>query len=131
MSINEEAKELLRDDIMPILLDNGLGAHRFATRIATRYGIACTLCGERRNLLDLLDLNTGFYRLSRHRGSRLAAEQLTDLAELYSDRLLLLVPIRASDCAWLAEQRAVLESRFVCVEREELEENWLRILGIG
>ena len=128
--MNEEARELLRDEVLPILLGNGVAAHRFASRLSRRYGVACLLCAEHRNLLDLLDLNTGFYRLSRQ-SERLCAEQLSDLSELYSDRLLLLVPMSDAEREWLCRQAELLETRFVCVEPSELEEAWLKILGVG
>ena len=119
--MNEETRELLRDDILPVILGNGIDAHRLASRLLARYGVACTLCGERRNLLDWFDLNASFFRISRKRGSRLAAEQLADLAEENRDRFLLLVPMTDADRVLIGEQAELLESRFVCVGESELE----------
>lgn len=128
--MNEEARELLRDDILPLVLGHGVEAHRFASRMLTRYGVACMLCGERKNLLDWVDLNSSFLPLSRAQDARLAVEQLMDFAEANQDRLLLLIPMDGSDRAWIEEQAELLETRFVCVAPNELESGWLNTLKI-
>lgn len=129
--MNEEARELLREDILPVVLGHGIEAHRFAARLLSRYGVACVLCGERKNLLDWLDLSTGFFRISYNRDLRLAAEQLVDFAEENRDRFLLLIEMKESDRNWSEEQTELIETRFVCVEPNELEGDWLNTLKIG
>lgn len=128
--MNEETRELLRDDILPVVLGNGFTAHQLSSRLLARYGLSCTLCGARRNLLDFLDMSADFLRLASKSGGRLVAEQLIDFAELHADRFLLLVPASDSARAFLREQAEILEARFVCVEPSKLEGEWLARIGI-
>ena len=76
-------KELLRESVLPVILQNGLSAHRLSMRIFRRYKIVSLLCGNRKSLLDTLDLSCGFMRLFRTSDERIAAEQLCDLADEY------------------------------------------------
>ena len=129
--MNEEARELLREDILPVVLGNGIDAHRLAARLLSRYGVMCMLCGERKNLLDWLDLSTCFLRISYKRDLRLAADQLVDFAEENRERFLLLVPMDSAGHTVIGEQAERLETHFVCVEASELEDGWLNTLDIG
>lgn len=128
--MTEETKELLRQDILPVMLGNGLSAHRLAARIFARYGVVSVLCGARRGFFDCLDPTSVFLRLSRKDSARLFAERLTDFADAHEELLCLLVPMTADASALVSEQAPLLETRFVCVTPEELCGAWLERAGI-
>lgn len=126
--MTEETKELLRQDVLPVVLGNGIAAHRLSSHLMDRYGVASVLCGVRKNLLDCFDPTSSFLHLSRKGASRLTAEQLIDFAEIHSDCLLLLVPLNDTDRAFVSEQSERLEAHFVCAEPRELCGAWLYTL---
>ena len=106
-------KELLRESVLPVILQNGLSAHRLSMRIFRRYKIVSLLCGNRKSLLDTLDLSCGFMRLFRTSDERIAAEQLCDLADEYRDCTFVLIPLSKRDRAFTDRYSEQLESRFI------------------
>ena len=118
---DEDVKELMRDEVLPVILGNGIGAHMLSLDLLVKYGISSVLCGEKRNFLNLFDLKCGFLHFINDEDGRLCVEQLTDLFDDADGRIAVLV---ASDERWrgLMEQNAeTLESRYILAySREEL-----------
>ena len=129
--MTEETKDLLRQDILPVLLGNGMAAHRLSAQLSARYGVGSLLCGAHRGLLDLMDPTSVFFRLCYKESGRLAAEQLVDFFDAHDDLFCLLVPMTADARAFVSEQSELLETRFVCVEPNKLCGAWLDPTGIS
>lgn len=110
------ARSLVSDDfcetVVPVILSNSIQAHFRALRWQSRYGIASVLCGQRKNIFDMLSLDSGFLLLDGERG-RLAAEQLIDFAEDWRECILVLIPVTDSDRAFISQNIEVLESRYL------------------
>ena len=119
--MTEETKALLREGIVPVVLDNHREGHRLAARLYRTFGLPSLVCGARRSFWDLLDPFSAFRPLSLgEKNSRLLSEQLTDLAAEYEDCFLLLIPLHREDRDTIRESGELLESRFVCRAPEEL-----------
>ena len=110
---DREIKELLRESVLPVILQNGLSAHRLSLSIFRRYKIVSLLCGKRKGLLDALDVSCGFMRLFRTPDERIAAEQLCSLADEYRDCTFELIPLSKRDRAFVSAYAEQLESRFI------------------
>ena len=108
-----ETKEFLRESVVAVILGNGISSHRLAFSLSARYGVCSILCGERKNLLDAIDLRCGFLRMGLRECERLALEQLLELAEEYSEYTLLLVAAEEQDRDFVRRHSDALESRYV------------------
>ena len=113
-----EAKNLLKQYLVPTVLGHGIGAHLLAFRLYWKYGCPSMLCGSRKNLLDLLDPFAGFFRLSME--ERLAAEQLAELADGYEDCIFLSVPLSEEGRSFLRREKDLLDCRYILADPKEL-----------
>lgn len=109
-------KELLSEAVLPVILGNGLAAHRLALRLRLRYGMSSLLCGARISLWDRLHPGCGFLELMSAEDGRLLTEQLIDLADHSEDGLLLLVLLSDGQRTLLSPYCRELESRFILTE---------------
>ncbi|MBQ9782931.1 MAG: hypothetical protein IJW44_00235 [Clostridia bacterium] len=117
-----EVRELLRQCVVPVILDHGLAAHLLALRLFLKYRITSLVCGRKKSLSDLLNPICGFFRLYRQADGRLAAEQLADLADGYGDCLFVLIPLSEEDRTILRRHGASLESRYLICNPKRLFE---------
>lgn len=124
--MTEEAREELRQCLVPVVLDHGFSAHRIAARLRNRLEAEAILCGNRKNLWDFVHPFCSFFRLFRESDERLAAEQLRDLAERSPDCLFWLIPVTERDFRFLQSYAEQLEPYFVCVFPSQLE-----TMGLG
>ena len=119
---HSEAKELLRQCVVPVILGNGIAAHLLASRLFLKYRVPSLVCGQRRNVTNLMNPFCDFFRLYRQKDGRLAAEQLTDLADAYGDCLFVLIPLSEADQVMLRHHRNFLESRYLICSPKRLFE---------
>lgn len=118
-----DTRELLRQCVVPVILDHGFAAHLLALRLFLKYRVTSLVCGRRKSPMDLLDPVCGFFRLYRQEDGRLAAEQLADLADAYGDCLFVLIPLSGEDRSILRHYGADLESRYlVCTPKRLFEQ---------
>ncbi len=117
-----ERRELLRESVVPILLDQTLRAHLLAWRLFLKWGVTSFLCGAKSNPLTTLDPVCRFLQTDRGEG-RLAAEQLTDFAENFGDCLFLLIPMTEANRAFAEAYASVLESRMILAEPQTVFEH--------
>lgn len=117
----ETAKELFCEAVAPVMLSNGFAAHTLALRLNAKYGLSSVLCGKRRNILDLLALDTAFFRLCSE-NSRLRLEQLIDFSDRWNECILVLIPITEADRDFIEENREALECRYLISEGGGIDE---------
>ncbi|MBQ9086628.1 MAG: hypothetical protein IJY47_05525 [Clostridia bacterium] len=115
---NEEFRELVRQFVLPVILDHRMAGHRLAATLHHRYGVSSMVCGPRKNLLDLVDPNTAFLLLFRERSASLAMEQLLDFAREYGELILLLIPMNREQRLFLDAHRDLLESHYIISDPE-------------
>lgn len=116
-----ERRELMRESIVPVLLDQSKNAHLMAWRLFLKWGVTSFLCGTKKSPMTSLDPVCRFLQTDR-RVDRLAAEQLTDFAETGSDCLFLLIPLTGADRAFAKEYASTLESRMIVADPDTLFE---------
>ena len=114
-----ERRDLMRESIVPVLLDQSKAAHLLAWRLFWRWGVTSFLCGEKKSPLTSLDPVCHFLRTDRGE-ARLAAEQLTDFTESARDCLFLLVPLTEADRAFAAAYAPALESRMIVADPQSI-----------
>ena len=117
-----EARELLRQYVVPVILGNGIAAHWLALRLFLKYRVPSLVCGQRRSVTDLANPFCDFFRLYRQKDGRLAAEQLADLADAYGDCLFVLIPLSEADQVMLRRYGSFLESRYLICSPKRLFE---------
>ena len=107
--------EIIREGVLPVLVDNTWEAHRLSARLYGRYGLVSLIVGIPL-LRDLFDLSSRTLRTPPTDCDRLRIEQWLDLATKSKDKLLLLVPCsdRARDEVKCFAH--VLESHFIILE---------------
>ena len=109
------------DAVVPVILSNGVSAHVLAARFQSEFGLSSVLCGERKNILDLLALNCSFLRLDAC-GGRLSLEQLIDFSDAWRECVLVLVPTNDVGRAFISQNRDTLESRFIISDNGRMDE---------
>ncbi|MBR2353249.1 MAG: hypothetical protein IKA76_01950 [Clostridia bacterium] len=119
----KECKQILREDILPVILGNSLTAHRLSLHLFIRYGLSSLVCAEHRGCLGALNPFAGFFPLTEG-SSRLLCEQLEALAERYEGCQLLLIPSSPSERARLEACAPSLESTYFLIDPEDLD-TWL------
>ncbi len=107
-----EWKELIRESVVPILPDQSLRAHLLAFRLFFKWGIVSFLCGKKRALLTALDPVCRFLPINKDE-ERLAAEQLTDFAEAWSDCLFFFLPLTEKDRIFADRYASSLTCRMI------------------
>ena len=107
------AKELFEDSIAVVFLDNGAPSRRLARLLLRKYGVSSLLCGRKKRFADAVDSRFGFIRLDVSADGRLAVERLIDLADEYSDCILILCANTDSGSEFVSLWLDVLESRYV------------------
>ncbi len=112
-----QCKQILREDIQPVILGNSLSAHRLSLSLYARYGLSSLLCASRRSLLDALDPFAYFLPLVTDTEPRLLWEQLRDLSARYEGTLLLLIPSTPQELSRLGAYADALEEDFLLVIR--------------
>ena len=110
-----EIRELMREQLIPILPDQSVRAHLLACRLFLKYGVISFLCGNRQTIPTRLDPFCRFLRLDRE-DERLCAEQLADLTEKHDDRLFLLFALSEKDRAFASAYAPLLESRLILAD---------------
>lgn len=114
-----EIRELMRERMVPILLDQSAKAHTIAARLFLKYGVISFLCGKKQALATRLNPFCRFHRLDRN-DDRLAAEQLTDFSEEFDDCLFFLLPLSEKDRAFVSAFAQLLESRLILANPKSL-----------
>ena len=110
--MDNTAREVFCEAVVPVIMDNGCAAHAKALGASLKHGLSSVLCGKRKNLLDLLNIGSGFLSLSGERG-RLTLEQLLDFADTWNESILVLVPMSDADRKFIEENRESIESRYI------------------
>ena len=116
--VNEDYREMVRQYVLPVILDHGVSAHRLAATLHRKYGILSTLCGKRQNPLDLLDPNVSFLPLAWESNPSLAAEQLLDFSHTYDRLVLILIPMNDEQAQFVLAYEDLLESRYILSDPE-------------
>lgn len=114
------AKHLLRQSIVPVIAGDGLAAHLLALRLFFQYRIVSFRCGQQKSIWDSMNPTEKFFQIYGTSGSRLAAEQLIDLADAYEDCLFVLIWISEEDRNRLKSHISLLESRFILTDAKHL-----------
>ncbi len=116
-----QCKELLREEILPVILGNGRAAHRLCQTIRLHYRLSSLVCGECRTLWDRLDPFAFFYPVIE--GSpALLSEQLQALSHRYEGCLLILIPATEEDARRLAPIGSELESDYILASPSSLQD---------
>ena len=111
--VREEYRELLRQYVLPVILDHSIAAHRLAATLHRKYGIFSTVCGPKQSPLDLLDPNTSFLSLAPPTKPVLLCEQLLDFAHTYDELILLLIPMNEEQERFLDQYESTLECHYI------------------
>ena len=117
---DEQCKQILREDIQPVILGNSPSAHCLALSIYLRYGLSSLLCAPRTGILDKLNPVAHFLPLIADTEPRLVYEQLSDLSARYEGTLLILIPSSSEKLSRLGDYRDALEEHLLLVSREQL-----------
>ena len=112
---NKRTRSLFHDNIIAIIVGNGISAHVAALRLDTELGISSVLCGKRENLLNTLNFKCGFFQLDFRSNPRLAAEQLIYLTEINEDFTHILIPTSENAARFVSDNSELLESRYITV----------------
>ena len=110
-----QCKQLLREDILPVILGNSISAHRLSISIHAKYGLCSLLCAPRSRFLDLINPFAFFLPLMTDTHPRLIREQLSDLSMRYENTLLLLIPSTQEELSRLGKETDALEENFLLV----------------
>ena len=111
--MNSDKKELLSCIVFPVIPSNGISAHALALRLYLRYGVCSTLCGHRKNILDLLDPFCSFLRAPYSENGDLTIRLLKDFSEEISDYIPILVPADEEDKLFIESRASELESFYI------------------
>ena len=120
----DTAREVFCETVVPVILSNSPSAHRIAARLRAKAGLASVLCGRRRSLLDLIDLDSGFLTLSEEMG-RLTLEQLIDFSDKWNECILVLIPVSEDHLSFISENRGELESRYIICDGGDTDKLFL------
>ena len=123
-----EDRELLRQILVPVILGNGIRAHRLCLRFYFCYGVRSIVCGKRRGLLDILDPACDFFKLYSY-DSRLISEELADLSESGGELIMPLFPAESEFMSFVAENEELLESRFIICRGKDTDKHLFSRLG--
>lgn len=119
-----EAREILGESVVAVILGNTLRARLTSYRLYMKYGISSILCGERKNLFDLFDLRCGFLQLFRDADDALTVDRLSDLSKFYTEQILIILPATDEDIDFLEKNRERLETDFIIsISESELDRN--------
>ena len=116
----ETARELFCEAVAPVILGNGLLAHILALKLNLKYGLSSVLCGRKKNLLDLISLDCGFFSLSE-KDDRLRLEQLSDFSDTWNECILVLIPTTDADRRFIEKNRDALECRYLISENGHID----------
>lgn len=109
--------ETMRENILPILLDNTSEAHRLSAQLFRRYGLVSLILGKPR-LRDLFDPSSHTLRLPHTDCERLRVEELIALAEKREGKLPILIPCSEEARETVKRFENVLESRFILLDAD-------------
>lgn len=122
-----EDKELFKQTVIPVILGNGIRAHRLSLRFFFRYGVRSVICGKRKGLLDILDPVCDFLKLYSD-DSRLMCEQLSDISE-DGEFIMPLISVTDRLCSFVNENEELLESRFIICRKGDIDRHLFSSLG--
>lgn len=115
-----QEKYLWQEGVLPVILGNGLAAHKLSITIYHRYGVLPLLCARKRSAWDFLNPVCRFLRLYGEEHSPLWEEQLMDLAHDETGCLLLLIPVTERDRKWTEASRSRLEPYYILTSKDKL-----------
>ena len=107
----KECLALVREDVIPVILGNGLAALRLSLRLRLFYGLSPLVLAPRRAVAGTL-YPTAYVPLVSG-DSRLLCEQLLDLSERYENSLLLLIPTDRTADVLSPSERETVETRYI------------------
>ncbi len=113
---DRDTRRFLHENVLPVILGNGIRAHTISLRIFFKYGICSMLCAEQKNPLNFINLKCGFLQLQKLSSTSVAVEQLIDFADTYEDFKMILIPTDREGEDFLRKSRLSLESRYIIAE---------------
>ena len=124
-----EAKELLGENHIAVILGNGVSEHLLALRLYNRYRVVSILCGRGENLLNLLNFVCGFLQLDLNKSSQLSTEKLLELAEYHNDHAAVLFPVSEKSKRFVSDNIDALECRYIISSRTDAGSYFRRIIN--
>ena len=117
--MTEEAKNLLRESLIPVLLGDNLKTHLLAMRIYLTCGVVSYICDTKKSLFNALDPFSRYFPLF---SSNIDAVALKSLAYAASntDYLPLLIVCDDKLLPFINDNREFIESRFIISDRSSL-----------
>ena len=117
--MTEEAKNLLRESLIPVLLGDNLKTHLLAMRIYLTCGVVSYICDTKKSLFNALDPFSRYFPLF---SSNIDAVALKSLAYAASntDYLPLLIVCDDKLLPFINDNREFIESRFIISNRSSL-----------
>ena len=117
--MTEEAKNLLRESLIPVLLGDNLKTHLLAMRIYLTCGVVSYICDTKKSLFNTLDPFSRYFPLF---SSNIDAVALKSLAYAASntDYLPLLIVCDDKLLPFINDNREFIESRFIISDRSSL-----------
>ena len=117
--MTEEAKYMLRESLIPVLLGDNLRTHLLAMRIYTTCGVVSYICDTKKSLLNAFDPFSRYFPLFSSKFDGVALKSLLYAASNADYRSLLIV---CDDklLPFVKENRELIESRFIICESASL-----------
>lgn len=118
MSISDKYLAL-EQSVMPVLFDNNATAHRLSSRIFNRHGIVSFIYGKRR-FRDMFDISSKTLKLPYTNDAQLIVQELSELADKYSDMLPLLITCSEKAENIVKQFSDELQTRYIIISENEL-----------
>ena len=117
--MTKEAKNMLREAIIPVLLGDCARAHLLALRIYFDCGVVSYVCDTGKSLFSLIDPASRFFPLFSSQSSDVVLDSLAYAAK-EAEYLPVLVPCSDKYAELVKENREFLESRFIISDSSSL-----------
>ena len=117
--MTKDAKNMLRDSVIPMLLGDSFAAHWLAFKVYFSCGVVSYVCDSKKSLLSLINPAVRFFPLFVSDSCDSAVFSLSYAAD-NTDYLPILVPCSDRFSAFVDSYRDHLEARFIVSDRSSL-----------
>ncbi len=117
--MTREAKNMLRETVIPVLLGDCAASEAIALRLYFRLGVISYVCDTKKSLLSLINPSVKFFPLFITDDCDNALNSLSYISD-NTDYLPILVPCAAKYAELVERNREFFESRFIISDTDSL-----------
>ena len=114
--MRKEAKDMLREAVIPMLLGDNARAQLLALKIYLRCGVTSYVCDTKRSLFSLINPAVSFFRLYSDSKDGIAVLEALGYVASNTDYLPMIVACDASFAELIDNNREFFEPRFILTD---------------